>query len=82
VISDSDGGAPEAKITGRALSWTISCVLPARMRGGQATWPPGDGIPVQIRLITVIEWDLDRAQLTAAMWSPNSGARVRHRSYP
>jgi hypothetical protein len=42
----------------------------------------GDGIPLQITLITVIEWDLDRAQLTAAMWSPDSGVRGRHRSYP
>jgi hypothetical protein len=83
VISDSDGGAPEAKITGRAL--VVADVVRAACPD---PWWAGD-LPasamvfaVQITLITVIEWDLDRAQLTATTWSPDSGARVRHRSYP
>jgi hypothetical protein len=83
VITDSDGGGPEAKITGRAL--VVDDVLRAACPDA---WWAGDVaasamvFAVQITLITVIEWDLDRAQLTATTWSPDSGVRVRRRSYP
>jgi len=83
TISGPNAGEPELKLYG--LAATASDLL--RNACHQAWWTAQPHTTADVFLLDVtqavlIEWDLQRGQMTSTHWSPGRGHWQRARSYP
>ena len=83
TISGPDAGEPELKLYG--LAEVTGDLLRNACR--QAWWigqphTAADVFLLDVTQATLIEWDLERGQMTSTHWSPGRGLWRRRRSYP
>ena len=79
-----DSGESEIKLYGRALE-----VRDPQLRGSNSeTWwaarPPEDArvFSLDIEQAALVEWDLERGEMSLRRWSPKDGVSEITRSYP
>jgi hypothetical protein len=83
AISGPDAGEPELKLDG--LATAASDLM--RNACHQAWWlgqprAAADVFLLDVTQAVLIEWDLERGQMTSTHWSPGRGLRQQARSYP
>lgn len=83
TLSGPDAGEPELKLYGLAAAASD----PLREACQQAWWlreprPAADVYLLDMTEAVLIEWDLQRGQMTSTHWSPGHGLRQQARDYP
>lgn len=84
AVTAPDAGESEIKLYGRARE-----VRDPQLRGSNSeTWwaarPPEDArvFSLDIEQAALVEWDLERGEMSVRRWSPNDGVSEITRSYP
>ena len=83
TISRPDAGEPELKLYG--LTAAAGDQLRDACRQAWRTGQPraaADGFLLDVTQAALIEWDLQRGQMTSTHWSPGRGLWQQARSYP
>jgi hypothetical protein len=83
AVTAPDQGEPELKLYGRAIEAATE-IREACSRGWWQAHPTGSAVVfvLLIEQATLVEWELDEAQMIVRRWSLGDGLSASRRSYP